>query len=143
MCFNASSVTADTYINKKQLSQTASQSFERPFGGIIFSSDKALEILALESVGFVCPMIGVSLSIIPIGSPAGTPVSYFISPFALARASGGSIKTGEFILGDYGGYTTVQCVHFIGAVIPVVLSNITVFGTSEDAPKEFSRSSRK
>ena len=57
------------------------------FGGRILLT-KALPIQLLETVGYTCPTYGgTSLSIIPIGSPVGTPTNYFIpsSGFYLAN----------------------------------------------------------
>ena len=80
-------------------------------------------------MGFGCIMTGTSISIIPIGSPSGTPVSYFI-PALVTPRTGGATETGDLILGNYGGQTIIKCIHFLGAEVTVPLNTITLFGTS-------------
>src|SRR3989344_8444416 len=52
------------------------------FGGRIINM-KATEIASLEAADYTCAVFGSSISIVPIGSPAGTPTSYFIPSYVV------------------------------------------------------------
>ena len=100
------------------------------FGGRIIST-KAVEIQELEYMGYECPVFGSSISITPIGSPLGTPTSYFI-PFYNISKTGTSIMTGQLIIGKYSWKTPITCIRLEPPSIkPVFLDTITLFGTSK------------
>jgi len=110
---------------------SAFSSFGRVFGGRIISP-KALQITGLEASGFICPMFGTSISIFPIGSPAGTPLSYFIPPYITSKTR--TIpRSGQLIIGKYSSPMVITCTSpyppFI--TIPVTLNTIILFGTSK------------
>lgn len=96
---------------------------------------KATEIIALESMGFICTLPGTSISIYPIGSPVATPLSYII-PFGVTPATSAIPMPGAFIMGKYGGKLTAVCkrlVSFMPPIIltrPVLLDSILYYGTS-------------
>ena len=107
--------------------RTASAFF---FGGRIIYP-KAIEIEELEATGFVCFVPGSTISILPIGSPAGTPVSYFIPSFVTSATR--TIPTAsQLILGNYLGKITLPCVlpGDPPAATTVSLDTIIYFGTS-------------
>ncbi|MFA5936831.1 MAG: hypothetical protein WC822_03060 [Candidatus Paceibacterota bacterium] len=107
----------------------ASFSFGKFFGGKIIST-KATEIQILEGSGYTCPMYGTSISIVPIGSPAGTPTSYYI-PSYVTPMTRTTPMTGQQILGVYGGQTMISCFITYPPDIRVVsLTSIILFGTS-------------
>lgn len=110
---------------------SASFSLGRVFGGRIVNT-KALEIQALESSGYQCYMPGTSISILPIGSPAGTPTSYFIPSFVISKTRT-TTRTGQLIMGRYLGKTIIPCIFPSSPpmVISVSLDIITLFGTSK------------
>ncbi|KKQ88029.1 MAG: hypothetical protein UT09_C0005G0011 [Parcubacteria group bacterium GW2011_GWF2_38_8] len=100
------------------------------FGGRIINT-KALEIEALEGVNFECIVVGSTISIIPIGSPAGTPASYFIPTFITSKTRT-TPSVGQLILGKYSTKTPITCI-FKGippVTVVVNLDTITLFGTS-------------
>jgi len=135
--------------------KTAHASLGSVFGGrIIFKP--ATEIATLEATNYNCQAGlagGTSISIAPIGSPAGTPVSYYIPAFikpvtGLYHTKSGlfsyyltpdtdeEYKTttipGQLILGLHSGIFGVACVYqgYPPIVVVVPLSIITYFGTS-------------
>lgn len=121
--------------------------FIKPFGGRIIS-DTALEIETAEAAGYVCVVLGYSISILPMGSPNGTPVSYYIpftvksSVFTLVPSKGvlGFLKpigessskptNGKLILGNYGPQTPIGCVHPILGGITIPLHTVLIYGVS-------------
>ncbi len=109
---------------------SANFSFGRLFGGRI-TAPKAVEIEALESAGYVCPMYGTSISIMPIGSPAGTPISYFIPSFVTSK-TGTTPASHQLIMGRYSGQTTIICIleSYPPLEQEVSLETINLFGTS-------------
>jgi hypothetical protein len=136
--------------------KTAHASFGSVFGGTIIAKP-AIEISTLESSNFNCEAGlagGTSISIIPIGSPAGTSVSYYIPAFIapvtglwhnhetglysyyLLPGTSDLYKTvstiGQLILGMYDGKIPIACVYqgYPPVVVTVPLSIITYFGTS-------------
>jgi hypothetical protein len=112
--------------------QVASASFlGSPFGGRIILKP-ALQILSLQLSGFVCPMYGgTSISIIPIGSPVGTPINYYIPPTVFS-VTGTTPTLGQLILGLHGGKIPIICTQTAtGATVTVTLDIITYFGTSQ------------
>ena len=106
------------------------------FGGRI-TNMPALEIASLEGSGYVCSMSGTSISIIPIGSPPGTPTSYFIPSYITPRTRT-TPAIGQLILGRYSGKTVITCTLtlFLGShrrsttITTVSLDTINLFGTS-------------
>ena len=100
------------------------------FGGRIIDT-KATEIRALESAGYNCFTLGSSISIMLIGSPAGTPTSYFI-PYYVIPKTRTQPASGRLILGKYGGTATINCTLASDPpqTTTVALSTITLFATS-------------
>lgn len=99
------------------------------FGGKIINM-KAVEIQALESAGFNCVVPGQTITILPIGSPSGTPTEYFI-PFSTVSKTRNSIHTGQTILGKYIGKTIITCILPKPPLTHTVsLDTITIYGTS-------------
>lgn len=98
------------------------------FGGKIIST-KAKEIILLESTGYACTVLGTSISVSPIGSPAGTPTEYLI-PFYVTPKTRTTPKANQLILGKYSGQTIITCKHPKLPDESVSLTNITLFGTS-------------
>ncbi len=101
------------------------------FGGKIIS-DKAMEIEIKEWAGYKCTVLGKSITIIPLGSPTGTPTSYFI-PWAVVSKTRTTPTTGKSILGKYTGRTIINCVRPGNppTYATVSLNTITLFGTSK------------
>ncbi len=101
------------------------------FGGKILHT-KDIKIQAAESAGYHCLILGSTITIAPLGSPAGTPIGYFI-PASVIPKTRTTPMTGQFILGKYAGTTSIECLppHFVMPVITVPLSIITMFGTSK------------
>ena len=107
----------------------ASSSFGGVFGGKIINT-KAVAIATLEATGYICSTFGTSISIVPLGSPAGTPSNYFIPSFITSK-TGSSPAISQSILGRYSGQTAVTCTNVETEDIKtVMLSTITLFGTS-------------
>ena len=100
------------------------------FGGRIIS-DKAMEIELKEWAGYTCVVLGTSITINPIGSPPGTPTSYFI-PWSITSRNGYPPISGRLIMGIYGGKTNIVCIY--PSVPPFIetvsLDTIDLFGTS-------------
>ena len=114
--------------------KTANASLGSVFGGrIIFKP--ATEIAALEAGNFNCQdglAGGTSISIVPLGSPAGTPVSYYIPAFIYPVTE--TVPTvGQLILGLHSGIFGITCVYqgYPPVTVVVPLSVITYFGTSK------------
>ncbi|MFA6586117.1 MAG: hypothetical protein WCS86_03075 [Candidatus Paceibacterota bacterium] len=104
---------------------------QRFFGGRIISTT-AIEVEGLESFGYTCPMAGTSLSITPLGSPSGTPTSYFI-PSYVSPKTRTTPAPHQLILGRYGGsQTTISCTRPGDPpdTKQVSLNTIDLFGTS-------------
>jgi hypothetical protein len=98
------------------------------FGGKI-TSTKAVEIEALESVGYICDLNGTSLSLRPMRGPSSVIIPFHVRP--KTRTVPG---VGKSILGRYAGKTTVTCRMPCGAtecVDMVILDTVTYFGTSK------------
>ena len=111
--------------------ETANASLGSLFGGRIILKPE-VKIFSLESAGFNCQMLGgTSISIIPIGSPVGTPSSYYI-PAAVSSVTRTITTPGQLILGIYAGKIPIQCVYPSAppVVVTVPLSIINYFGTS-------------
>ena len=100
------------------------------FGGRIINTT-AIEIQELEMAGFQCVVPGSTISIAPLGSPVGTPTSYFI-PFGTFSKTGYSPRVSQLIIGKYGWKTTIPCTS--ATVPPIVttvwLDTINLFGNS-------------
>lgn len=108
---------------------SANSSFFRFLGGRI-TNTKATEVQIYESMGYVCPAYGTTISIMPIGSPSGTPIDYIIPYFVIPQTRTVP-RTGQLILGRYGGVTTVACTKLSPPdVRTVMLPTINLFGTS-------------
>jgi hypothetical protein len=105
-------------------------SYSGNFGGKIINT-KAWEIQGYESVGYVCIVPGQTFTIKPMGSPVGTPMSYFVSLLAQSRTTN-SLRTGQWILGRYAGKTSITCTlpypPYTAQVVS--LSRVSVYGTS-------------
>lgn len=101
------------------------------FGGRVVNT-KAIEIQMLEESGFQCMVPGTSITILPLGSPTGTPISYLI-PIGVTSRTRNSIDTGQLILGKYFGQVAITCVYpsLPPVITSVGLSTITLFGTSK------------
>ena len=100
------------------------------FGGRIISMP-ALEIAEMEAAGYICPLFGTSISIVPIGSPPGTPTSYFIPSYITPRTrTTPAIR--QLILGRYSGQTMITCTLPSDPPITttVSLDTINLYGTS-------------
>ncbi len=102
------------------------------FGGRIISVP-AMEIQLKEWAGFTCFVYGTSITITPLGSPAGTPISYFI-PWAVTSATGFPASPNQLVLGIYSGEKTpITCI--LPSTPPVIdiveLDTITYFGNSQ------------
>ena len=115
----------------KSFSATISNSgYYRDFGGKIITT-VANEITTFQSSGYICSVPGQSISIIPIGSPAGTPMS-FIIPFGIISRTGNPIRPGQYMLGKYGGMASAYCIppspHPVAISIP--LQTIVYYGNS-------------
>ena len=113
---------------------TSSVSAISPFGRILggrIIALKALEIAELEATGWICTVPGVSIEILPIGSPSRTPTSYFIPPYTTSK-TGTIPRAGQLIMGKYFGRTPITCIYpSKPPLIRVVfLNTITLFGTS-------------
>jgi len=106
---------------------TASAFLGNPFGGRILHS-KANEISVLEATGFTCLVMGETITIKPMGSPFGTPTSYYI-PFSTRPKTGG-VGMGKLILGKYTMKTPITCTHPTSATTTVTLDTINYYGTS-------------
>jgi hypothetical protein len=100
------------------------------FGGKIINM-KAPEIASLEDAGYVCPMLGTSISIIPIGSPLNTPNYYFIPSYVIPKTRT-TPTINQLILGKYGEETVITCTLPSNPpeVKTVMLKTIDFFGTS-------------
>jgi len=106
------------------------------FGGRIISMP-ALEIAEMEATGYICTVPGITISIFPIGSPPGTPTSYFIPSYITSKTRT-TPAIGQLILGRYSGQTMVTCTltlwlpsHRRSTTITTVsLDTINLFGTS-------------
>ena len=126
MLWIAFAVVFLVFLNTKTV--FAYSSFGKVFAGKIIHT-KDIEIQTLEFAGYICPVFGSSISIIPMGSPLGTPTSYFI-PFGTYSKTGYSVRTGQLIMGKYSWKTPIACVHPAGSVQTVWLDTISLFGTS-------------
>lgn len=113
-------------------SSTSVRSSFNLFGGKITSTLKALEIQELEESGFVCNVPGTTIEILPIGSSAGTPTSYFI-PSYVKSSTRTTPKAGQLIMGKYSGTTSITCI-WTGETLTrtrvVPLRTVNYFGTS-------------
>ena len=98
---NAHSISPNSHGFLKMVAESAGQ-----FGGQIVTP-KAVEIMAWEAAGFICSVPGTSLSIAPIGSPPGTPSSYFI-PTHVTSETGITPMPGQLIIGKHFGTTAVH-----------------------------------
>jgi hypothetical protein len=85
----------------------SSPSYGSIFGGRIIYT-KAIEIVNLESTGYICNTPGTSVSIRPMGSPLGTPTSYLI-PFGVTPRTRTTPTPGQLIMGKYGAPTSIEC----------------------------------
>ncbi len=106
--------------------------FMQQFAGKIVAP-KALEIQELEDFGYVCSVYGSTIEIKPIGSPAGTPHSYFIPSFIRPK-TGNISRIGQLIMGKYFGKTTISCIQTMDGVTDiqtVPLDTIILYGTSK------------
>ncbi len=101
------------------------------FGGKIVNM-KSIQIAALEMAGFQCMVLGRTITILPIGSPVGTPTEYFI-PFSTISKTRYPINYSQLILGKYVGKSTITCIlkTYPFTVTPVMLDIITIYGTSK------------
>jgi hypothetical protein len=108
----------------------AYSSFGSIFGGRIINT-KALEIESLEGTGYQCYVPGSSITISPIGSPLGTPTSYFIPSFVTPK-NRSLPSIGKLIMGKYIGKTMISCIYPSNPPMftTVSLDTITLFATS-------------
>jgi hypothetical protein len=113
----------------------ASLSLRKFFGGKI-TSPKATEIKEAEAAGYKCPMSGTSISIIPKGSPSGTPTSFFI-PSSVTPVTRTTPTTDQQILGIYSeSIENIMCKRpspedpEIEEKLTIGLKIMTLFGTS-------------
>ena len=104
--------------------------FMPQFGGRIIHT-KAIEIQTLEMAGFLCYAPGSTISIVPIGSPLGTPTSYLI-PFGVTSKTRISPRAGQLIIGKRSGKMVINCTlaYFPFTTIPVSLDTVFLFGNS-------------
>ena len=111
------------------------------FGGKIISN-KAMEVEFKEWAGFECIVLGSSITIYPIGSPPGTPTSYFI-PWGVTSAF--PTMPGQFILGIYSGKSTITCILKSNPPIieTILLDTITLYGNSSGVKNEKSNKAAK
>ena len=109
----------------------AYSSFGSIFGGRIINT-KALEIESLEGTGYRCYVPGTSITISLIGSPLGTPTSYFIPSFVMSK-NGSLPAVGKLIMGKYMGKTMISCIYPSNPPMftSVSLDTITLFATSK------------
>lgn len=108
----------------------ASSPFGRFFAGRIIS-EKAMEINLKEWTGYNCVVLGNSITIKPIGSPIGTPTSYFI-PWNTISKTKSTPMNGKLIMGIYSGKSNVTCIRPEPPdTQTVVLDTVTLFGTSK------------
>ena len=110
---------------------SASFSLYKNFGGRIITT-KALPIIALEAAGYSCVTFGSSVSVLPIGSPSGTPTNYFI-PFYVLSKTRTTLAPHQWILGKYSGtQTTITCIYkgTPTHTQTINLDTVTLFGTS-------------
>ncbi len=99
------------------------------FGGKIIS-DKALEVGELEDFGYICDVPGYSIEVLPVGSPAGAPTSYFI-PYTAKSLTRTTPYSGKFIMGRYAGLTEIVCQHPESEDIQTVsLNTVDLYGTT-------------
>ncbi len=105
-------------------------SFGSNFGGRILNTT-ATEIQEKEWSGYTCTPFGTTITIRPIGSPPRTPTSYIIPTNTRSR-TGTTIRSGQLILGKYGGETAVNCTlnAYPFTITSVYLNTINLFGTS-------------
>ncbi|MDO8659232.1 MAG: hypothetical protein Q7K54_01395 [Candidatus Parcubacteria bacterium] len=98
-------------------------------GRIVFSP--AIEIASLQMMSFQCAVMGSTFSIYPIGSPAGTPVSYFV-PFGVFSKTRNAIRIGQLIIGKYSFKTPIVCTSSTTppVITTVLLDTVTMFGNS-------------
>ena len=102
----------------------------RFFGGRIVET-KALKIEILEDSEYECEVPGSTIEIETIGSPKGTPTSYFISAGTKSKTNT-KTRNGQLIIGKYSGKTTITCIRPEPEDIQtVVLDTITMYGTSK------------
>lgn len=123
---STSSVSANVFGFTNAMSKTV-----RQFGGKIIVP-KALEIQELEASGFVCTVYGTTVEIMPIGSPVGTPSSYFIPSYITSKTRT-TPRVGQSIMGKYAWKTPIVCIYPSNPpIIKVVwLDTIILFGTSK------------
>ncbi len=105
------------------------QIIPRFMGGRVVSVP-AFEIYALESTGFICPVMGKTLSIYPMGSPTGTPTSYYISSLVHSQTNTILRGMGQLIIARFSTPTFITCTHPAGAVTQIPLHTINLYGTS-------------
>ncbi len=99
------------------------------FGGKILTT-RAIPIVITETSGFVCAVPGVSITILPIGSPNGVPVNYLI-PIYVTSKTRTTPAPNQWILGKYFGQTQITCTQPVtGATTTVTLDTISLYGTS-------------
>jgi hypothetical protein len=110
-----------------QIVSAYSVNYSQYFGGKI-TNTKATEIEALESVGYICDVNGTSITINPVKGPAS-----YIIPYTTISKTKNPLMIGKWIIGKYGGKTTVTCTMECGVtecVDTVDLDTITLFGNS-------------
>ena len=101
----------------------------RQFGGRVAYTE-ATEITIQKAIGSQCDVLGSTISILPIGSPALTPRSYYI-PFSTLSKTKNSLRMGQLIMGKYSPYKTpIVCTSPTGAVTTIQLDTVTLFGNS-------------
>jgi len=111
----------------------AFSSFGSVFGGRIIDT-KAVAVRTLENIGYICGMeyFGTSLEILPLGSPPGTPTSYYIYNYTHSKTRTIPMS-GKLIMGKYFGKMTQICRKPCPpgeCLQTVTLDVITLFGTS-------------
>lgn len=114
------------------LFKVAYASFGLPFGGKITSSPGSIKIITLEDSGFVCPDLGITLDIKPVGKSEAGLYPYLIPFGVINKNHGVTPVTGMWILGLYSPTKTpIVCVNdATGVTITVNTIPIILFGTS-------------
>jgi len=97
------------------------------FGGKI-TNTKASEVQDLENQGYQCVINGSTITINPLRGVE----TYFI-PTGTTSKTGNTPATGQWIMGRYGGQSTITCTKQCGETTCtdiVILDTITMFATS-------------
>lgn len=96
--------------------------------GIRITKLKAQPIEQKEKEGYTCIVAGQTIEGRLVGSPRGTPTSYFI-PAGVVSKSGGPAKAGNQAIGFYTVPTPIVCIRPPAGVAIVKLDTIAVWNT--------------